>query len=176
MSHTKIYVHPQFFTYHGPAEKAGNSHYICINCPNKIKNNGKLKTISVSDISRQNLYSHLSSKHPGLLSSFKAACIRGEQTPSKRNREEDSDTADLQVNKRQATIQDSLTLPLIKPLRPVALSQEEFDDVVLNYIVDSVLSLRHVETEPFRELMKQVSPSMIPLFFILNYFIIIMLY
>lgn len=83
MSETKIYVHPQFFTYHGPAEKAGNSHFICINCPNKIKNNGKLKTISVSDISRQNLYSHLLSKHPGLLSSFKAACIRGEQTPSK---------------------------------------------------------------------------------------------
>jgi hypothetical protein len=124
MSQTKIYVHPQFFTYHGPAENAGNSHYICINCPNKITNNGKLKTISVSDITRQNLYSNLSSKH--LFSSFKAACIRGEQTPSKITREEDSDTADLQVNKRQATIQDSLTLSLRKPLRPVALSQEEY--------------------------------------------------
>jgi hypothetical protein len=107
MSQTKIYVHPQFFTYHGPAEKAGNSNYICINCRNKIKNNGKLKTISVSDISRQNLYSHLSSKHPGLLSSFKAACIRGEQTPSKRTQEEDSDTADLQVNKREKTSYNS---------------------------------------------------------------------
>jgi hypothetical protein len=27
MSQTKIYVHSQFFTYHGPAEKAWNSHF-----------------------------------------------------------------------------------------------------------------------------------------------------
>jgi hypothetical protein len=95
MSQTKIMCILNFFTYHGPAEKAGNLHYICITCPNKIKTNGKLKTFSVSDISRQNLYSHLSSKHPGLLSSFKAACVRGEQTPSKRTQDEDSDSAYL---------------------------------------------------------------------------------
>ena len=59
MSQTKIYVHPKFFTYHGLEEKAGNSHYICINCPKRIKTNGKLKTISMSDISRQNLHTFI---------------------------------------------------------------------------------------------------------------------
>ncbi|KAI9553783.1 putative zinc finger BED domain-containing protein 6-like [Daphnia sinensis] len=112
------------------------------------------------DISRQNLYSHLSSKHPGLLSSFKAACLRGESQPKKRKCDEvvDLDGIENNPSKRQATIQESLTLKLRKPPKPV-LTQEEFDNVVLNYVVDSVLPLRHVETDPFRELMKKVSPN-----------------
>ncbi|XP_046642617.1 tetratricopeptide repeat protein 1-like [Daphnia pulicaria] len=77
-----------------------------MNFPKRIEEQTeKLKQEMFGDISRQNLYSHLSSKHPGLLSSFKAACIRGEQTPSKRNREEDSDTADLQ-GKNQIALKD----------------------------------------------------------------------
>ncbi|KZS20666.1 Uncharacterized protein APZ42_012604 [Daphnia magna] len=113
----------------------------------------------VCDKSRENLYSHLSSKHPGLLSSFKAACLRGESLPKKRKCDEvvDLDGIEKIPTKRQATIQKSLTLKLRKPSNPVL--QEEFDNLVLNYVVDSVLPLRHVETDPLRELMRNVSPN-----------------
>ncbi len=44
-------------------------------------------------------------------------------------------------------------------VRKAMYTQKEFDQYVSNYIVDGVLSLNHVETESFKELMQQLTPG-----------------
>ncbi len=50
-----------------------------------------------------------------------------------------------------------------KPKKPKLsfYSQEEFDTFVVDYIVDSVLPLRHVDTEPFKTFMERVAAGIL---------------
>ena len=52
----RVSVPDEFFIYVGPAAKSGRSLYRCMKCPRGLSNN---KTLSCSDVSRQNLYKHI---------------------------------------------------------------------------------------------------------------------
>ena len=137
-----IFIHPKYFKYHGLAEKSGNSLFICLNCPSKKKNSGSLRTYSNNDKSRQNLYSHMQSEHPGLLASFKSDCNQGIKSGCKRKLVE-LNNEDGNVN-RQITIEESLASKP-KKLKMAPLTQEQFDNYLVNYITESLLPLHHVE-------------------------------
>jgi hypothetical protein len=78
------FIHPKYFKYHGPAEKSGNSLFICLNCPSKKNNSGYLRTYSNNDKSRQNLYKHMQSELHGFLVSFKSDSHQGTKSGCKR--------------------------------------------------------------------------------------------
>ena len=84
--------------------------------------------------------------HPGLLYSFDEACRKG----SKRKRD---DT-------RQLSIEESFAEKPPKA-KVKTFTQEEFDDFVVNYVIDGVLPLQHVESEAFTTLMNNVAPGRI---------------
>jgi hypothetical protein len=84
IEYSGIFIHPKYFKYHGPAEKSGNSLFICLNCPSKKNNSGSLRTYSNNDKSRQNLYKHMQSELHGFLVSFKSDSHQGTKSGCKR--------------------------------------------------------------------------------------------
>ena len=50
-----VLIQDEFFVYVGPAAKSGCSLYRCLKCPQGLIN----KTLSCSDVYRQNLYKHI---------------------------------------------------------------------------------------------------------------------
>jgi len=65
-----VLVPEEFFIYTGAASKTGNSLYRCQKCPPGYIN----KTLSCSDVTRNNLKKHIEHRHPALLASFDMAC------------------------------------------------------------------------------------------------------
>ncbi len=154
MAESRVFISEQFFSFKGAGKKAGSSLYQCLNCPENLKKkNGAPMYYSCSDISRSNLREHLKSKHLGLLLSFDIAC---KEVPSAKRKLNDS-SVETEDSKRQVSLQEAFSSPKPKKPRLHFFSQEEFDNYVVDYVVDSVMPLRHVDTNPFRTFMLRVA-------------------
>lgn len=115
----------------------------------------------------------------------KSLCQGGSQRGSKRRRVsssyEQEDTQDVLVMDEchvseslvegvtamatQTTIEASFSANVNKRK---LFTQAEFDEWVVSYVIDSVLPIRHVDTEPFIELMKNVAPGTSQHLFVYN--------
>ena len=133
----RVLVPEDFFVYAGAASKTGNSLYRCQNCPP-----GNIsKIISCSDVSRQNLKKHIEHRHAVLLASFEMACDRLRDQKARKNKA-DTAVGDLSGAPplKQARLDESM--------RP--LTQHVVDEYVLDYVVESVLPLHHVDMPAFQ--------------------------
>ncbi|KAK4023412.1 hypothetical protein OUZ56_008824 [Daphnia magna] len=96
----------------------------------------------------------MKSVHPGLLLSFKAACQQSSHTittPTKRKPASDCDEVeDAEIQSRQATLEEAF--------QPKSAKKKEFDGYVLDYIIEGLLPLKHVDSPAFIKLMRCVSP------------------
>jgi hypothetical protein len=157
------YVHPSFFKYHGPAEKPGNYLFICENCPSKKKPDGTLRTYSCNKKSRQNLFSHMKSEHPGLLLTFKSACQNSHTAtaPTKRKLVSDCDEVEDAEITRQVTLEEAFQSKPAKRSKISFYTQEQFDGYVVDYIIEGLLPLSHVDSPAFIKLMSFISPGII---------------
>ncbi|KAK4023356.1 hypothetical protein OUZ56_008773 [Daphnia magna] len=107
----------------------------------------------------------MKSVHPGLLLSFKAACQQSSHTittPTKRKPASDCDEVeDAEIQSRQATLEEAFQPKSAKKSKISFYTQEEFDGYVLDYIIEGLLPLKHVDSPAFIKLMRCVSPGII---------------
>jgi len=136
---SRVLVPEEFFVYAGAAAKNGNSLYRCQKCPPGFSS----KTISCSecDVSRQNLKKHIEHRHAALLASFEMACDSLHDRKAR--------------NKRAGTAGDLSNAPPLKQARLDAqmgpLTQHALDNYIMEYLVESVLPIHHVDTPAFRK-------------------------
>lgn len=144
----KLSVPDDFFEYIGPADKAGNSLYRCKKCTV----GGQRKTISCVDTSRQNLKKHISAVHPTLLTKFQHLCDdqREQSLSSKR-------AGGSASNKSDGHHGSEPPMKQIKMDSASLLTQHQLDGYIVDYIVDNVLSVHHVDTDAFRRLINSVT-------------------
>jgi len=140
---SSLSVPKEYFQYVGPAEKAGNSLYRCKKC----SFGGQQKSISCVNTSRQNLKKHIAAVHPSCLTKFNKLCdeLRQEKCGAKRHSEqlhENNSGSQLKQTKLESCS---------------VLTQQQLDSFVVDYIVDSVLSVHHVNTDSFRRLIHQIT-------------------
>ncbi|KAH9500818.1 hypothetical protein Btru_073095 [Bulinus truncatus] len=140
---SSLSVPKEYFQYIGPAEKAGNSLYRCEKC----SFDGQQKSISCVNTSRQNLKKHIAAVHPSCLTKFSKLCdeLWQEKCGTKRHSE--------QLHENNSGSQMKQT----KLESCSVLTQQKLDSFVVDYIVDSVLSVHHVNTDSFRRLIHQIT-------------------
>lgn len=108
----------------------------------------------------------LKAKHIGLLESFISESST-KQPPTKRKRLCEDEASDN--NEASVSIQSQLSLSeAFRPSRRKVVSNEEALNYVLWYIVEAVLPISHVESDPFKEFLNGILPG-IAIFFL--YFI-----
>jgi hypothetical protein len=107
----------------------------------------------------------MKSEHPGLLLSFKAACQQSSHTITtltKRKLASDCDEVeDAEIQSRQATMEEAFKPKPAKKSKISFYTQEEFDGYVLDYIIEGLLPLKHVDSPAFIKLMSFISPGII---------------
>ncbi|XP_045030694.1 uncharacterized protein LOC123473663 [Daphnia magna] len=126
--------------------------YKCKKCAlNALNKDSKESLLSCSDISRNNLKQHLKSRHPCLVDAFEEACKKGGKGV-KRNAI-CMDEPDASGSLSQPTIRDS-----ISGKRPnISITQSQFDEQLLDYMVGSLLPIRHVDSKELKTFCNGIS-------------------
>lgn len=89
-------------------------------------------------------------KHLGLLTTFEKACDQLDSDKKRKHNEDDDGDVERGPSpavKKQRTVDNSFA----------ALTQHSLDQYVMDYIVDSVLPVHHVDTSPFQQLIRRLT-------------------
>lgn len=143
VSSGSLSVSQEFFQYMGPAERTGNSLYRCKKC----SFGGQLKSISCVDTSRQNLKKHIVSIHPSELTKFSMLCDELRDVKLSTKRKNDQIPGNNSATQMKQMKLDSCSSP----------TQQQLDRFVVDYIIDSVLSVHHVDTDAFRRFIHNIT-------------------
>lgn len=132
-------VPEEFFILKGPCKAENNFLYVCQKCPKGVE-------ISCNVKSRQNLKTHVKSKH-GKSNYERFLSLLSDKRQKKP--EKDDDIAVVTQEPKQVTLSTMWGRG--------KLTQKDLDKAIVQYLMNAVLPFNHVESQAFREFVQKLS-------------------